>query len=215
MGRPAGRFARIEPRRRAGRLVLGLLSDLPPKNCWAIAEWAGEAAPHGQQHLLSRASWDADAVRDDVRDYVVEHLRDYVVNETGDLKKGTHTVAVQRQYTGTAGRIENAQVAVHLVYAAARGHAAVDTRLPRRPPRRRAHPAIPLARRPCSDLTPESVALFPGRSDAHEGEAHPPGGPSQSHRRALRPAGARRPSGLWTSSLGRSAPIHSPAGATT
>jgi SRSO17 transposase len=133
MGRIAGRFARVEPRYRAGRLVLGLLSDLPRKNCWTIAEWAGEASPHGMQHLLSRASWDADAVRDDVREYVVEHLHDQeavlVVDETGDLKKGVHTVGVQRQYTGTAGRIENSQVAVYLVYAGARGHAAVDREL--------------------------------------------------------------------------------------
>lgn len=133
MGRIAGRFARVEARRRAGRLVLGLLSDLPRKNCWTIAEWAGEATPHGMQHLLCRASWDADAVRGDVRDYVVEQLHDelavLVVDETGDLKKGTHTVGVQRQYTGTAGRIENSQVAVYLVYAGARGHAAVDREL--------------------------------------------------------------------------------------
>jgi SRSO17 transposase len=82
------------------------------------------------QHLLGRARWDADQVRDDVRGYVVEHLHDdqavLVVDERGDVKKGTHTVGVQRQYTGTAGRIENAQVAVYLVYAGQRGHAAVD-----------------------------------------------------------------------------------------
>ncbi|SCF15499.1 SRSO17 transposase [Micromonospora marina] len=133
MGRIAGRFARVEPRQRAGQLVLGLLSDLPRKNCWTIAERAGEANPHGMQHLLCRASWNADAVRDDVREYVVEHLHDQeavlVVDETGDVKKGTHTVGVQRQYTGTAGRIENSQVAVYLVYAGARGHAAVDREL--------------------------------------------------------------------------------------
>jgi SRSO17 transposase len=134
MDRIAGRFARVEPRLRAGRLVLGLLADLPRKNCWTIAEWVGEATPHGMQHLLCRAAWDADAVRDDVRDYVVEHLYDeaavLVVDETGDVKKGIHTVGVQRQYTGTAGgRIENAQVAVYLVYAGARGHAAVDREL--------------------------------------------------------------------------------------
>ncbi|GAA5014846.1 hypothetical protein GCM10023335_38970 [Streptomyces siamensis] len=133
MGRLAGRFARVEPRRRAARLVLGLLSDLQRKNCWTIAEWAGEASPYGMQHMLCRASWDADAVRDDVRDYVVENLHNdeavLVVDETGDLKKGTSTVGVHRQYTGTAGRIENAQVAVYLVYAGRRGHAAVDREL--------------------------------------------------------------------------------------
>lgn len=89
MGRIAGRFARVEPRRRAGRLVLGLLAELPRKNCWTIAEWAGDASPHGMQHLLCRAAWDADAVRDDVREYVVEHLGDeaavLVVDETGDV----------------------------------------------------------------------------------------------------------------------------------
>ncbi|MET9397987.1 IS701 family transposase [Kitasatospora sp. NPDC002965] len=133
MGRIAGRFTRVEPRRRVRQLVLGLLSDLPRKNCWTIAECAGEAAPDGMQHLLGRAKWDADQVRDDVRGYVVEHLHDeqavLVVDETGDVKKGTHTVGVQRQYTGTAGRIENSQVAVYLVYAGRRGHAAVDREL--------------------------------------------------------------------------------------
>jgi SRSO17 transposase len=92
MSRIAGRFARVEPRRRARQLVLGLLSDLPRKNCWTIAEWAGEAAPDGMQHLLGRAKWEADQVRDDLRDYVVEHLHDdqavLVVDETGDVKKG-------------------------------------------------------------------------------------------------------------------------------
>lgn len=129
MSRIAGRFARVEPRRRVRDLVMGLLSDLPRKNCWSIAEWAGEASPDGMQHLLGRAVWDADRVRE----YVLEHLRDddavLVVDETGDVKKGTHTVGVQRQYTGTAGRVENAQVAVYLVYAGVRGHAAVDREL--------------------------------------------------------------------------------------
>jgi SRSO17 transposase len=107
MGRIAGRFARVEPRRRAARLVLGLLADLPRKNCWTIAEWAGETTPDGMQHLLGGAKWDADQVRDDVCGYVVEHLHDdravLLVDETGDVKKGTGTVGVQRQYTGTAG----------------------------------------------------------------------------------------------------------------
>ena len=85
------------------------------------------------QHLLSRASWDADGVRDDVRGYVIEHLGDpgavLVVDETGDVKKGTATAGVQRQYTGTAGRVENAQVAVYLTYAAPGGHALIDREL--------------------------------------------------------------------------------------
>src|ERR1039457_6317107 len=133
MYRVAGRFARVEPRRRARSLVLGLLSDLPRKNCWTIAEHVGDATPDGMQHLLGRASWDADAVRDDIRAYVVEHLCDQdavlVVDETGDVKKGTATVGVQRQYSGTAGRIENSQVAVYLTYAAPRGHALIDREL--------------------------------------------------------------------------------------
>ncbi|WP_406500720.1 IS701 family transposase [Streptomyces sp. NBC_00846] len=119
--------------RRAGETHRRQRRQGAPVRPHSIAEWAGEASPHGMQHLLGRASWDADAVRDNVRDYVIEHLRDeagvLVVDETGDLKKGTHTVAVQRQYTGTAGRIENAQVAVYLVYAGERGHAAVDREL--------------------------------------------------------------------------------------
>jgi SRSO17 transposase len=133
LGRVAGRFPRVEPRRRAKAFVLGLLADLPRKNCWTIAEHAGDTTPDGMQHLLARAVWDEDKVRDDVRAYVVEHLGDpaavLVVDETGDLKKGTTTVGVQRQYTGTAGRVENAQVAVYLVYASGAGHAVIDREL--------------------------------------------------------------------------------------
>ena len=133
MDRIAHRFGRVEPRRRVRRLVLGLLAGLPRANCWSIAEHAGDATPDGMQHLLSRAVWDHDAVRDDLRGYVLDHLGDehavLVVDETGDLKKGTQTVGVQRQYTGTAGRIENAQVAVYLTYATDRGHAFIDRAL--------------------------------------------------------------------------------------
>lgn len=133
MGRIAGRFARVEPRRHARDLVLGLLSDLPIKNCWTLSEHAGDASPDGMQHLLCKAVWDHDGVRDDLRDYVVDHLGDadvvLVVDETGDLKKGTHTVGVQRQYSGTAGRTENCQVAVYLTYASSKGHALIDRAL--------------------------------------------------------------------------------------
>jgi SRSO17 transposase len=133
LDRLAGRFARIETRRRARQFVLALLADLPRKNCWSIAEHAGDPDPHGMQHFLARASWDTDGVRDDLRDYVIGALGDtdgvLVVDETGDLKKGVQTVGVQRQYTGTAGRIENAQVAVYLVYAGERGHAMIDREL--------------------------------------------------------------------------------------
>jgi SRSO17 transposase len=131
--RIAPRFARYEPLRHASELMLGLLSGLDRKNCWTIAEHRGGTTPDGLQHLLSRAKWDADAVRNDLRDYVVDAFGDpgaiLVVDETGDVKKGTATVGVQRQYTGTAGRIENAQVAVYLTYAARRGHALIDRAL--------------------------------------------------------------------------------------
>jgi SRSO17 transposase len=133
MARIAGRFGRVEPRRNARSFVLGLLAELPRKDCWSIAEHAGDASPDGMQYLLGRARWDTDAVRDDLRDYVVEHLGDpgavLVIDETGDVKKGRRAAGVQRQYTGTAGRIENAQIAVYLTYAAAAGHAAIDREL--------------------------------------------------------------------------------------
>jgi len=131
--RIAPRFARYEPLRHAAELIAGMVSGLDRKNCWTIAEHRGNATPDGLQHLLSRAKWDAEAVRDDLRDYVVDAFGDpgaiLVVDETGDVKKGVATVGVQRQYTGTAGRIENAQVAVYLTYAAPRGHALIDRAL--------------------------------------------------------------------------------------
>jgi SRSO17 transposase len=133
LDRVADRFGRIECRRRVRAFVLGLLTDLPRKNCWTIAEHAGDATPDGMQHLLGRARWDTDGVAEDLRNYVIDHLGDpgavLVIDETGDLKKGSRTVGVQRQYTGTAGRIENSQVAVYLAYAAERGHALIDREL--------------------------------------------------------------------------------------
>jgi SRSO17 transposase len=131
--RIAPRFSRYEPLRHAAGLMLGMLSGLDRKNCWTIAEHRGDVTPDGLQHLLSRAKWDADQVRDDLRDYVVDAFGDsgavLVVDETGDVKKGVHSVGVQRQYSGTAGRIENSQVAVYLTYAAPRGHALIDRAL--------------------------------------------------------------------------------------
>jgi SRSO17 transposase len=127
------RFARVEPRRRAGAFLQGLLAGLPRANCWTIAEHAGQACPRGMQRLLSSAVIDTDGLRDDLRAYVARNLGDpgavLVIDETGDLKKGTKTVGVQRQYTGTAGRIENSQVAVYLVYAAPAGYAFIDREL--------------------------------------------------------------------------------------
>src|SRR6516162_4570378 len=123
--RTGSRFSRVEPRRRARAFVLGLLAELPRKNCRTIAEYAGDPSPDGMQHLPARAKWDAGSVRDDVRGSVIEHLGDpgavLVIDETGDVKKGAATAGVQR--TGTAGRIENAQVAVYL------GHALIDREL--------------------------------------------------------------------------------------
>jgi SRSO17 transposase len=133
MLRIGGRFARVEPRRRVAAFVRGLLSGLPRVNCWSIAEYAGEDCPRGMQRLLSEAVWDEAGVRDDLRGYVLEHFADpgavLVVDETGDLKKGTMTAGTQRQYTGTAGRTENAQVAVYLAYAGPAGCAFIDRAL--------------------------------------------------------------------------------------
>ena len=129
----AGRFARVEPRRAAAAFVTGLLADLEAKTCWQLAERAGHARPDALQRLLYRAVWDADAVRDDLRQLIADRFGGpdavLVVDETGDLKKGTHTVGVQRQYTGTAGRIENSQVGVFLGYAGAGGHTLIDRRV--------------------------------------------------------------------------------------
>jgi SRSO17 transposase len=133
MLRVGGRFARVEPRRRMAAFVAGLLAGLPRVNCWSIAEHAGDAHPRGMQRLLSEAVWDEAGMRDDLRGYVLEHFADpgavLVVDETGDLKKGSMTVGTQRQYTGTAGRTENAQVAVYLAYAAPAGCAFIDRAL--------------------------------------------------------------------------------------
>jgi SRSO17 transposase len=133
MLRVGGRFARVEPRHRMAAFVRGLLAGLPRVNCWSIAEHAGERCPRGMQRLLSAAVWDEAGIRNDLREYVLEHFADpaavLVVDETGDLKKGTMSVGVQRQYTGTAGRTENAQVAVYLAYAARSGSAFIDRAL--------------------------------------------------------------------------------------
>lgn len=132
-GRIGGRFARSEPRSRAREYLLGLAAGLERKNGWTLAERAGEVSPDGMQRLLRRADWDVDGVRDDLRDYVVEHLgeRDgvLIVDDTGFLKKGTRSAGVQRQYSGTAGRTENCQVGVFLAYASRRGHALIDREL--------------------------------------------------------------------------------------
>jgi SRSO17 transposase len=127
------RFVRAEPRRRVLAYLRGLLSPIERKNGWQLAEQAGEATPDGMQHLLARADWDANTVRDDLRAYVIEYLGDpdavLVVDETGFLKKGTKSVGVQRQYSGTAGRIENCQIGVFLAYASRHGRTFLDREL--------------------------------------------------------------------------------------
>ncbi|MFI0967795.1 IS701 family transposase [Streptomyces sp. NPDC021080] len=133
MARIAGRFRQVEPRAAARAFVLGLLSGVERKNCRRLAEQAGRARPGPMQRLLQSARWDADVVRDDVRAYVFEHLQAddgvLIADETGFLKKGTASAGVQRQYTGTAGRIENSQVGVFLAYASSKGRALIDRRL--------------------------------------------------------------------------------------
>jgi SRSO17 transposase len=113
--------------------VEGLLSTLERKTCWSLAERAGLTDPQPMQRLLRTAVWDADVVRDDTRAWLLDYLGHadgvLVVDETGFLKKGTGSVGVQRQYTGTAGRVENSQVAVFLAYAAPAGRALIDRRL--------------------------------------------------------------------------------------
>ena len=131
--RIAPRFARPEVQRRAGRFLAGLLAPVERRNGWQVAEQLGERSPDGVQRLLRTARWDAEAVRDDLRTYVVEHLGDaqavLVIDETGFLKKGDKSVGVARQYSGTAGRIENCQIGVFLAYASPRGRAFLDRAL--------------------------------------------------------------------------------------
>ena len=132
-GRIAPRFCRREPRRRAVAYLRGLLSPIERKNGWQLAEAAGDRTPDGVQDFLARMRWDADAVRDDLRAYVVEHLGAaaavLVLDETGFLKKGTQSAGVHRQYSGTAGRIENCQIGVFLAYASCHGQALIDRAL--------------------------------------------------------------------------------------
>lgn len=131
--RIAGRFRRVEARKRAQHYLAGLLDRVERKNGWQLAEHLGEPGPQGVQRLLNAAVWDQDAVRDDLRSYVVEYLGDpqavLVVDETGFLKKGTKSVGVQRQYSGTAGRRENCQIGVFLGYASPMGRAFLDREL--------------------------------------------------------------------------------------
>jgi SRSO17 transposase len=135
MGRLGMHFARVEPFAQAGKYLRGLLSDLPRKNCWTLAEYAGDATPDRMQRLLDRASWDTMAAMGTVRDFVAEHLADgdglvvLVLDESGDEKTGTATCGVKRQYVGCAGKVANAVNFVNATYSTPRGHALIGSRL--------------------------------------------------------------------------------------
>jgi SRSO17 transposase len=126
-------FARSEVRQRARNYLRGLLSVVERKNSWQLAEVVGNSTPYGIQHLLGRANWDADAVRDELRGYLLEGLAGeesvLIVDETGFIKKGDKSVGVKRQYTGTVGKRENCQVGVFLAYTSERGQAFIDREL--------------------------------------------------------------------------------------
>ena len=126
-------FHRRETREQAAKYLRGLLAPLERKNGWQLAEALGDATPDRTQRLLYRAGWDADAARDVLQQFVIETFGDPegigVVDETGFLKKGEASVGVQRQYSGTAGKVDNCQVATVLTYATRRGHVFLDRRL--------------------------------------------------------------------------------------
>ncbi|WP_234314131.1 IS701 family transposase, partial [Streptomyces sp. NBRC 109706] len=127
------RFSRVDLRRRMRAYVRGLLGQVGRKNGWQLAEYAGHSTPAGLQHLLGRACWDPDELRDDLQEYVAERLGDragvLIVDDTGFIKKGTTSAGVQRQYSGTAGRTENCQIGVFAAYATSKGRALVDREL--------------------------------------------------------------------------------------
>jgi SRSO17 transposase len=127
------RFRRRAAHRHAGAYLRGLLGEVERKNGWQLAEHAGYSHPRTMQRVLDRSAWEADEVRDDLRAFVIEHLSEpdgvLVVDETGFLKKGRHSCGVARQYSGTAGRIENCQIGVFLGYAGAKERAGIDRAL--------------------------------------------------------------------------------------
>jgi SRSO17 transposase len=134
VGRLGVHFARVEPLAQAGKYVWGLLSDLPRKNCWTLAEHVGDRSPDRMQRLLERASWDTDAAMGTVRDFVAEHLVDdglcvLVLDESGDEKTGTATCGVKRQYVGCAGKVANAVNFVNVTYSTPKGHALIGSKL--------------------------------------------------------------------------------------
>jgi SRSO17 transposase len=126
-------FGRKEPRAQAAKYLRGLLAAVPRKNGWQVAEAVGDRIPDATQRLLYQAAWRADAARDDLLQYTIEVFGDAdgigVVDETGFIKKGSHSVGVKRQYSGTAGKIENCQIGTFLSYATVKGHVFLDRRL--------------------------------------------------------------------------------------
>jgi SRSO17 transposase len=126
-------FVRSEPREAIRRYLRGLLSPVARKNCWQMAEAVGDKDPQAMQRLLFGAQWDAGAVRDELQAFVIERFGEAdgigIVDETGFLKKGTKSVGVKRQYSGTAGKIENCQIGVFLTYCTGRGYTFLDRRL--------------------------------------------------------------------------------------
>ncbi len=135
IGRIGSYFSRVEPVRQVRKYVRGLMSDLPRKNCWTLAEYAGDVTPDRMQRLLERASWNTFAVMRAVRDFVAEHLADphapavLVLDESGQEKSGTATAGVKRQYVGCAGKVANAVNFVNATYSTPRGHALIGSRL--------------------------------------------------------------------------------------
>ena len=127
------RFVRREMKVRCEVYLECLLAQVDRKNGWQLAEYAGDATPKNIQHFIGRAKWSADEVRDDVQDYVVKQIGDpdgvLIVDETGFLKKGIKSAGVARQYSGTAGRIENSQIGVFMAYRSKKGHTLFDREL--------------------------------------------------------------------------------------
>ncbi|HJT90595.1 MAG TPA: IS701 family transposase [Mycobacterium sp.] len=135
MGHLSVHFSRREPVVQAGKYLRGLLSDLPRKNCWTLAEYAGDKTPDRMQRLLERASWDSLAAMGTVRDFVAEHLGQdggpaiLVLDESGVEKTGTATCGTKRQYVGCAGKVANAVNVVNATYSTDRGHALIGSRI--------------------------------------------------------------------------------------
>lgn len=127
------RFRRVDLRRQMRAYVRGLLGPVARKNGWQLAGHAGHDGPAGLQHLLNRARWDPDDIRDDLQHYAAERLGDddgvLIIDDTGFLKKGTTSAGVQRQYSGTAGRTENCQIGVFAAYATSKGRTVADREL--------------------------------------------------------------------------------------